>query len=130
MKKEDLKNIELFVLDMDGTIYLSSTLIDGSLEFIEHLKKHKKNILFFTNNSSRTGETYVKRLNDMGFDVKDNEVMTSGDVTIKYLNTNHKNQKVYLVATDKVTQSFKNSVINLTKENPDIVVINFDTSIT
>ena len=84
MKKEDLKDIKLFVLDMDGTIYLSNTLIEGSLDFINHLRKTNKGILFFTNNSSRTGETYVEKLNKMGFKVEDKDVMTSGDVTIKY----------------------------------------------
>ena len=51
MKKEDLNDIKLFVLDMDGTIYLSNTLIEGSLDFINHLRKTNKGILFFTNNS-------------------------------------------------------------------------------
>ena len=96
MKKEDLKDIKLFVLDMDGTIYLSNTLIEGSLDFISHLRKTNKGILFFTNNSSRTGETYVKKLNDMGFDVEDKDVMTSGDVTIKYLQTKYKD-KIYVL---------------------------------
>ena len=63
MENKDLKNIKLFVLDMDGTIYLSNTLIDGSLDFIEHLRNTNKDFLFFTNNSSRTGQTYVEKLN-------------------------------------------------------------------
>lgn len=130
MKKEDLKDIKLFVMDMDGTIYLSSTLIEGSLDFIEHLRKNNKGVLFFTNNSSRTGETYVERLNNMGFNVTDKDVMTSGDVTIKYLNTKYKDKKVYLVATPKVTKSFKDAGINLIEEDPDIVVMTFDTTLT
>lgn len=63
MKKEDLKNIKLFVLDMDGTIYLSDTLIDGSLEFVNYLKENNINFIFFTNNSSKTRDFYVKKLN-------------------------------------------------------------------
>ena len=130
MKKEDLNDIKLFVLDMDGTIYLSNTLIEGSLDFINHLRKTNKGILFFTNNSSRTGETYVKKLNGMGFDVEDKDVMTSGDVTIKYLQTKYKGKKVYLAATPKVNKSFKEAGIELVDENPDIVVMTFDTTLT
>ena len=31
---------ELFLLDMDGTVYLENELIDGAKEFIEVMKKH------------------------------------------------------------------------------------------
>ena len=34
-----LKDIDLFVLDMDGTFYLGNNIIDGSLEFLEAVKK-------------------------------------------------------------------------------------------
>ena len=30
----DLRNIKLFLLDMDGTIYLDDELFDGSLDFL------------------------------------------------------------------------------------------------
>ncbi len=33
-KNAALKDVELFVLDMDGTVYLGDNLIDGSLDFI------------------------------------------------------------------------------------------------
>ena len=34
-KKEDaLKGVKLFVLDMDGTVYLGNHMIDGALDFI------------------------------------------------------------------------------------------------
>ena len=35
-KKEDaLKGVKLFVLDMDGTVYLGNHMIDGALDFTE-----------------------------------------------------------------------------------------------
>lgn len=37
-----LKEIECFLLDMDGTIYLGNTLIDGTLAFLDILKKQNK----------------------------------------------------------------------------------------
>ena len=41
-KREILKETELFVLDMDGTFYLDTDVIDGALDFLEEVKKAGK----------------------------------------------------------------------------------------
>lgn len=58
------------------------------------------------------------------------QIMTSGDVTIRYLNTHHKGKAVYLVGTPALEASFREGSIPLTKEMPDIVVVGFDTTLT
>ena len=52
-KKKILSNTELFVLDMDGTFYLENDILDGSLDFLEAVKRAGKRYIFFTNNSSQ-----------------------------------------------------------------------------
>ena len=42
-----LKDIELFLLDMDGTIYLDDELFDGSLDFINSIIKNNKKYIFY-----------------------------------------------------------------------------------
>ena len=39
MNSNDIKNIKLFLLDMDGTIYLDDRLFDGVIEFLDCIKK-------------------------------------------------------------------------------------------
>ena len=34
-----LRKVKYFLLDMDGTIYLDTTLFDGTLDFLDILKK-------------------------------------------------------------------------------------------
>ena len=51
-KKKILNSTELFVLDMDGTFYLENDIFDGSLDFLEAVKRAGKRYIFFTNNSS------------------------------------------------------------------------------
>ena len=34
---KDLKKVKLFLLDMDGTIYLDNDLFEGVHEFLEHV---------------------------------------------------------------------------------------------
>ena len=49
-KKEFLEQIDLFVLDMDGTFYLGNNILDGALDFLDAVKKSGKRYIFFTNN--------------------------------------------------------------------------------
>ena len=51
----------LFLLDMDGTIYLSETLFDGTLEFLRYVRAIGGRYLFLTNNSSRGTTRILQR---------------------------------------------------------------------
>lgn len=64
-RAEILSNIRLFVLDMDGTFYISNEIINGSLEFLKKVEGTGKEYLFFTNNSSRTSDDYIEKLAGM-----------------------------------------------------------------
>ncbi len=125
-----LKGKKLFILDMDGTFYLGDRLIPGSLEFLKILGEKGIDFLFFTNNSSRNGQFYKKKLAGMGCFVEEDSIVTSGDVTIRFLRENYKDGAVYLVGTDLLEQSFLNGCIKLTKTAPDVVVLGFDTTLT
>ena len=126
MDYTELKNKKLFVLDMDGTIYLEDTVIPGAIEFINTLRAQGKDYLFFTNNSSKNSSMYVDKLNRLGFETPIEKIMTSGGVTIDFLKSKRPGQSVYLSGTPALEQSFQENGIRLTDENPDIVVIGFD----
>jgi len=125
-----LKSKKLFILDMDGTFYIGNKLIEGSLGFLQKLKATGREFLFFTNNSSKIRSFYKKKLADMGCFVEEEDIITSGDVTIKYLKENYPRKGVYLVGTELLEESFRNAGIRLTEDRPDIVVLGFDTSLT
>lgn len=129
MKKNELKNIELFVLDMDGTIYLGESILPGAMEFIKNARAMGKKVVFFTNNASKNPNNYVDKLNRMGFGAVRSDVVTAGDVTIEFIKRNHSGKKVYLVGTPALEQSFKDAGIEIS-ENADIVVSSFDTTLT
>ena len=45
-KREILKETELFVLDMDGTFYLDTDVLDRALDFLEEVEKAGKRYVF------------------------------------------------------------------------------------
>lgn len=129
MKKNELKKIELFVLDMDGTIYLGENILPGAIEFVKTARESGRKVIFFTNNASKNPNNYVDKLNRMGFGATRGDVVTAGDVTIEFLKRNHPNEAVYLVGTPALEQSFTDAGIALSKD-AKIVVSSFDTTLT
>ena len=53
MEKNELKKIKLFVLDMDGTIYLGEKILPGAIEFVKTARESGRKVAFFTNNASK-----------------------------------------------------------------------------
>lgn len=126
-----LDRIRLFVLDMDGTFYLGNRMIPGSMDFLEKVRASGRDYLFFTNNSSRTSQDYIAKLGRMGCVIEDRDIMTSGDVTIQYINTHYKGKSVYLMGTKALRDSFAEAGIHLVdNEQPDVAVAAFDMELT
>lgn len=129
-KDQALKDVKLFVLDMDGTVYLGNNLIDGALDFIHKVEESGRNYIFFTNNASRVPSFYKEKLAKMGLEVEESAVMTAGDVTAQYLKEFYPNKRVYLNGTPLLENSFKEKGINLVDDEPDVAVQSFDTTLT
>ncbi len=128
-----IKDKELYIFDMDGTIYLGYNVFDFAIKFINDLRAAGKKVLFFTNNASHTVPFYIEKLTKLGFSPKKEEIMTSGDVTKVFLHRHRAGKSVYLVGTDELVADFKNDGINIVdgdSEKVDIVITSFDTSMT
>ena len=125
-----LEEKRLFILDMDGTVYLGDRLFPQTLPFLRHIKETGGAYIFFTNNASRSRKTYEGRLASMGIPATPDEIMTSGDVTIQFLKTYRDSSKVLLLGTPDLEQSFRQAGIALVQDDPDIVLVSFDTGVT
>lgn len=126
----NLKDIELFLLDMDGTIYLDDDVFDGAIDFIKLLIKQNKKYIFLTNNSSKSKTTYINKLNRLGFPATNENIFTSGMAMGIYLNDNYPKKKVYCMGTTNLIDELKNYNVNLVEDNPDVVVVGFDRELT
>ena len=119
-----------FIIDMDGTFYLGDTMIDGADEFIKELKEKDKDFFFFTNNSSNSVKLCCERLKKLGFPVPEDKVVLSSDVAVDFIKKNYNGKSVYLLGNKNLYDCFIDGGINLCNENPDIVVLGFDTDLT
>ncbi len=94
-----LKEKRLFLLDMDGTIYLDNNLFDGTLDFLKKIDKKGGKYLFVTNNSSKSVSAYVNKLNKLGINAKDDNFLTSTEATILYIKNQYPNKRFYAMGT-------------------------------
>ncbi len=137
MTKEELKQIKLFLMDMDGTVYLGPQKIAGAFEALETLRRNGRKVCFLTNNSSRSQDQYVEHLRRYDFVADQSEVYTSSLATCGYLNKHHKGAKVYALATPCVREEMRRQGVNVIEgeptertDYPDVVVVAFDTTLT
>ncbi|MBQ9939940.1 MAG: HAD-IIA family hydrolase [Clostridia bacterium] len=128
----ELNNIELFMLDMDGTLYLGDNIIKGAVEFVDRIKQKGAKVMYFTNNASKDRSLYIEKLTRLGFNADISEIVSSGDVTAAFLNTHRKGKSVYLMGTPACEKQFREAGVNLVPigEKCDIVVVSFDTTLT
>ena len=70
-----LQDKRLFLLDMDGTIYLSEQLFDGTIDFLNYVKRIGGRYLFLTNNSSRGTDAYNAELGRLTACLRDAEAI-------------------------------------------------------
>lgn len=126
---KELADIELFLFDMDGTVYLGESEIEGSFDTIRALRGLGRRVCFFTNNSSKSATDYIDKLARMGLEITRDEIYTSGEVTCEYINKNFPNKTVFLMGNAKLRAEFTAHGITLTEDNPDLCVLGFDTEL-
>lgn len=127
-----LNRKKLFLLDMDGTIYLDNTLFDGTLEFLDYVKSIGGRYIFLTNNSSKGVDTYIQKLASLGIKSTADDFLTSTDATILLLKKkNYK--KIYAFGTESFRRQLSDSGLAITdvlEEDIDCLCISNDQELT
>ena len=129
---KNLKNAKLFLLDMDGTIYLDNHLFDGVTDFLNHVKKIGGKYLFLTNNSSKSVLKYVEKLASLGIPAAKEDFLTSTNATILYL-TPKNYKKIYAFGTTSFKEQLKAANLPITdvlEDDIDCLLLGFDTELT
>ena len=129
----DLTKKKLFLLDMDGTIYLGDQLFDGTMDFLERVRQKGGKYLFVTNNSSRSVSAYVKRLAGMGIASTAEDFLTSVDAMIWYLRGKYDDALIYAFGTKTFREQLIEAGFHVTdklEEGISLLVCGFDTELT
>ena len=75
----------LWVLDLDGVVWLGGTPIPGAQEAVRRLHHAGEKVAFVTNNSGPTLSEYVARLGQAGIEAEPDELLTSAQAAASLL---------------------------------------------
>lgn len=129
----NLSEKKLFLLDMDGTIYLGDRLFDGTAAFLDTVRRRGGKYLFVTNNSSRSVSAYISRLAGMGVASEPDDYLTSVDALILYLRGKYDGAKIYAFGTETFRTQLADAGFRITDRLADdisLLVCGFDTELT
>ena len=127
-----IKDIKLFLFDMDGTLYLGDRLYDFTIELLDTIKKTGGRYMFMTNNSSRSVADYIKKLDRLGIKSDYEDFITSSQATGYYLNKHYKGKTLYVCGTESLKEELKRGGFEITEDldKVDLIVMGFDTELT
>ena len=134
MENPPLRGKRLFLLDMDGTIYLDDRLFDGTVDFLDYVRKIGGKYLFLTNNSSRSVEAYIEKLARLGIASEKDDFLTSVDALVIYLQQHgYRDKLLYAFGTASFRAQLAEAGFRVTDRRSDDVqalVCGFDTELT
>jgi HAD superfamily hydrolase (TIGR01450 family) len=123
-----LSGVKAVFLDLDGTIYLGGNLIPGALEFLERCEEQGVQRYFLSNNSSKSVEQYVAKLDAMGIPCDAEDVLLSTHDLLSWL-AKEGVTKTWAIATKGMCQMMENVGISTRDDDPQYVVLGYDTEI-
>lgn len=131
-KKSILKQVKLYLFDMDGTLYLGDKLFDFTADLLKAIRKAGGRYLFMTNNSSKSVEDYIIKLQKLGIHAEYEDFITSSQATVYYMKKHHPNACLYVCGTGSLKDEFRKEGFRLTEdpEQTDCIVMGFDTELT
>ena len=127
-----LKDKKLFLLDMDGTIYLDNDLFDGTIDFLEYVKSIGGRYIFVTNNSSKSVDKYIEKLASLGIASVEDDFLTSTNATVLHLQKKNFH-KIYAFGTTSFKEQLRKGSLPITdklEDDIDCLCMGFDTELT
>ena len=116
------------IIDLDGTVYRSETVIPGAPEGIDYLREAGLDIAFVTNSATKSREQCRDRLASLGVDAAVSEILTSASVTASYVTTEYPNASVMAIGEqavhDELTQA--GATLTTTPTDADVLVVGND----
>ena len=128
-----LADKKLFLLDMDGTLYLGDRLFDGAAEFLQAVRRRGGRYLFLTNNSSRGTDAYIAKLAHMGIAAQPEDLLSSADATIAYLQKTYADALYYVCGTRSLKDQLRAAGLRVTDtltEDITVLLLGYDTELT
>ncbi len=121
--------VKAFLIDLDGTLYLGDTPVEGSAQFLNFLKSERIPFLLLTNNSTRTPEQVSEKLRKLGMEVEPEKIYTSASALEDYLKEHYPHpRRAYIIGEDGIKEVLRKLGWELLENHngADFVIVGLD----
>lgn len=125
----DLHTKAAVCFDLDGTIYLDETPVEGAIELVSQLRSSGVEVYFLSNNSSRWKPAYADRLSSLGIEATPDDIILSTDGVLAYLQESGV-EAAYVLGTEAMREAVAEQGIEPVADDPETVVVGFDSELT
>lgn len=132
MDKSALRDMQLFLFDMDGTLFIGDRLFDFTIELLAQIRNNGAKYLFMTNNSSKSVSDYICKLGKLGIWADQDDFITSSQATAYYLHGHYPNRTLYVCGTDSLKEELRSQGFQVSDDitKTECIVMGFDTELT
>ena len=128
-----IRQKRLFLLDMDGTLYLGERVFDRVGEFLQYIRASGGRYLYLTNNSSRGVEGYLEKLHRLGLPAQREDFLTSVDAAVACLRAEYPGKKCFVMGTRSFSQQLEDAgipICDTLTDDAELVLCGYDTELT
>jgi HAD superfamily hydrolase (TIGR01458 family) len=109
--------VKAIFFDLSGVLYIGKASIEGAVEAIERVQSSPLQVRFVTNTSRLTRHTLLQGLQDMGFDIRSNQLYSAPSAAKSWAIQHHK--RPFCLVHENIKSEFS----DLDQSNPDAVII-------
>jgi NagD protein len=117
------REINYWLIDMDGVLVREEQLLEGAPEFIAKLRELEIPFLILTNSSIYTRRDLAARLARQGLDVREESIWTAALATATFLDDQRPNGSAYIVGEAGLTTALHEAGYTVNELDPDYVVL-------
>jgi 4-nitrophenyl phosphatase len=116
------------LLDLDGTVLRGGRLLPGADDGVAALREAGLDVVFLTNNPTRSPADWADVLADLGVPAGPDDVLTSAAATRDYLDAHHAGRRALPVAGDAVVDLLRAADVTFVEDPTaaEVVVAGFD----
>ena len=115
-----LKNVKLYLFDMDGTLYFDDDLFPFTIDLLKTICEKGLKYMFLTNNSAKSVKDYVAKLGRLGIDATPDDFLTSSQATAFYLKKHHPTATLYVCGTESLKDELRHKGFKVSEDLSEI----------
>ncbi len=110
------REIDGFVFDLDGTVYLGESALPGAVEGISELRRRNKRIIFVSNKPLYPRHNYAAKLTRLGIPTSPEAVITSAFVLAHHLAHTAPELRLYVIGEENLRHELRSHGLQIVDE--------------